>query len=292
LTILPLNPVPFDPDIHLSNLRAGHKRLCFYPSSGSDLLWAIMRLNADVFIFSDYGPRDGEGRKRFWNEVAADFRKNAQPLALVRSTVRTRVFKSGDKWGFLFYQDNNDALARIKEAGWKIDMFVGIRDGCAEGGNYQCVHDDPFLTKLLAAASDSLVYFTNHSRLLTDDEQTRQRGHMYFKRRVLHKSIWEFVLRSVLVVPDWVEDDLRSPLRRLSGGSSLKRTDLAVFCPSPGRSLYSIYDHGPRATEHEIHKLSDFRVRHNEGVVAHYDVKRLQPQQEAGADAEDRAAQP
>lgn len=35
-----------------------HQRLCFYPSSGYELLWAVMQLDCDLFVFSDK-ERDG-----------------------------------------------------------------------------------------------------------------------------------------------------------------------------------------------------------------------------------------
>jgi hypothetical protein len=262
----------FDPDAHLSSLRARGRKLCFYPSSGSKLLWAVMRLVGDVFVFSDYGPRDVERRKRFWHEVTEDFGENAQPLSLVKSTERTRLFKSGDKWGFLFFQDNNDALARIVRSGWSIDVFVGIRDGCAEGGNYECVHENPFLVKLLAAASNPLTYLTNHSSLLVDGEETQRKGHVYFRPRVLHEPHWEFVLRCVLVIPNRADRDRRYP---------------EAFYPSRGHQApsFSTGSQTPDNTGCELLKLAEFRVRHNEGVLAQYEVTALKPQQGAAADA-------
>jgi hypothetical protein len=30
-----------------------HRRLCYYPSSGDELLWAVMQLDSDLFVFAD-----------------------------------------------------------------------------------------------------------------------------------------------------------------------------------------------------------------------------------------------
>jgi len=268
----------FDPDVCLNSLYADGKRLCFYPSCGNDLLWAVMQLDADMFIFSDYAPRSPEARKRFWHEVAADFRENAQPLALVASTVGTRVFQSGAKWGFLFFQDNNDALTRIVESDWSVDVFVGIRDGCAEGGNYECVHGAPFLTKMLAAAAGPLTYYADHSYLLTDPDESYRRRHTYFRPRVLYESRWEFALRCVLVVPDRVERG-RHAWGTFSGAATdgIRREDLEVFFPSRGQGAPSLSIRGrdAGASDSELMKLSEFRTRHHEGVLAQYDVRQL-----------------
>lgn len=247
-----------------------------------------MRLNADVFIFTDYNPQDGEGCKRFWDKVVADFRKNSQPLSLIKSTMRTRVFKAGGKWGFLFFQDNNDVLAKITESRWKIDVFVGIRDGCTEGGNYECVHKNPFLEKLLAAASSPLVYFTNHSKVLVDDEETQRRSHVYFKHLVLHESLWEFVLRCVLIIPSWKDHSRRDCGFFAGSGCSIRPEDLEIVYPSISHQApsFSIPKRAASISDCELLKLSQFRIRHNEDVIAQYDVMKLDPKQNAPKDAD------
>lgn len=269
-----------DPDIQLSKLRTPERKLCFYPSSGWSLLWAVMSLNSDVFVFADYGPQTPKGRDDFWVNIATDFRKNHQRLTLVESTERTRLFKSGDKWGFLFFQDNNEVLNRVVKAGWQVNTFVGIRDGCGEGGNYECVHENPFLTKLLASASNPLTYFTNHSRLLTDYEESGQRNHLYFKPLVIHDSRYEFALRCVLVFPDGLREIREFQWR--SGGyknTMMRNDDLRAFFPSTVKQSPSFYiSHQSKGNQNcDLLRLSDFRVSNNEGVIAQYEVGILKP---------------
>lgn len=73
-----------------------------------------MGLEAGVFVFSDCRARTRQGRQRFWQGIAEYFRRHGEPLQLVKATVRTRVSRCGEKWAFLFFQDNNEVLARIQ----------------------------------------------------------------------------------------------------------------------------------------------------------------------------------
>jgi hypothetical protein len=234
-----------------------------------------MQLPADVFVFSDYFPKNANDRRRFWHSAQQGFRDNRLPLTIVKSTVRTRVFRSSSKWGFLFFQDNNDVLSRIVSAGCKISTFVGINDGCCEGGNYQCVHEEPFISSMLEASAEPLSYFTDHSRLLVDMNETYRRHHTFFRSHVLHRSGWEFQLRSVMVVPS------RSVSR--SGRfheNRIQREHVEILFPAERTRIpvHSI-DIGSESSEgFELSKLTDFRVCHQEGIIAHYHVVRSQPQ--------------
>jgi hypothetical protein len=55
----------FDPDLLLADLGRSGGKLCYYPSCGSSLLWRVMQLNADIFVFSDYYAKNANDRKRF-----------------------------------------------------------------------------------------------------------------------------------------------------------------------------------------------------------------------------------
>ncbi len=50
--------------------------------------------------------------------------------------------------------------------GCQVHHFVGICDGCCEGGNRECVHERPFVRRLLRVAADGMSYITDHSRPL------------------------------------------------------------------------------------------------------------------------------
>lgn len=272
----------FDPDVLLAEIGRSGGRLCFYPSCGSSLLWAVMRLDADIFVFSDYYAKNADERKRFWHLIERDFRANAAELTTVKSTIRTRVFKSGSKWGFLFFQDNNDALDRIVSVGCKISIFVGINDGCCEGGNYQCVHEEPFIGKVLAISAELLTYFTDHSSTLVDLHETYRRGHRFFRTRVFHGSGWDFQLQCLLVVPRPFVGRSHS-----SCGNRISRADVEVLFPLQRLRIpvHEVEIGGVSSEGSELCKLIDFRLRHHVGIIAQYQVYKMQPQQTVSADA-------
>jgi|LSQX01.1.fsa_nt_gb hypothetical protein len=58
--------------------------------------------------------------------------------------------------------DNNRALRVLMQAGVKIDCFVGIQDGCIDGGNYECVSSNSFFARLSPVLKDNVIYITNH----------------------------------------------------------------------------------------------------------------------------------
>ena len=155
-------PMAYDPDLELIRLSGDKPRLLFYPSSGSHL-GPLLGMDYDVFVFADKSPSTGEGRRRFYSEV----KRNAPNITLHASTKRTRVFRFGSKWGFLFFQENNDVLERIKASGNSIACFIGINDGCREGGNYECVNEPKFFSKVLSCAEpDGMTYVTDHTDVL------------------------------------------------------------------------------------------------------------------------------
>lgn len=274
----------FDPDAFLKNLRQTHPRLLFYPSCGSQLLSCVLRLPYDVFIFADYGPKSQYERSDFWQAIVAEpkrlpfrtydpnrwyyenSRRNPElPLTLTYSTVRTRVFQYGNKWGVLFFQDNNEVLQRIVQSGYRLSAFVGIRDGCAEGGNYECVNEMPFLGKVLSASMDGMDYFTDHSSILEEPEKSFQGiDHRWFRKSIqiegkenLHM---EFRLTDLL----W-----------RSNGQRSSRHDP---CSYGTRSNGTFRSSHPRCcgTCSLLWNLLPFRTNHAEGILAHYNVNHEQ----------------
>jgi hypothetical protein len=153
----------YDPDNELKKNAAQNSRLLFYPSCGTDCGW-LFDHDYDVFVLADYYPRNQDNRSRFWQGFRRSIRNR---VSLIASTVRTRVFQVGNKIGFLFFQDNNEVLERIKNSGNRISCFVGICDGCSEGGNYECVNNFEFLDKVISLINPSgMIYLTDHSEFL------------------------------------------------------------------------------------------------------------------------------
>jgi hypothetical protein len=183
-----------DSNIILESLSTEYSRLCFYPSCGKRSPWVVASLDADVFVFSDKFPRSRDGRQRFWHDFKQGFSCHKVQMIQDSDTIGTRFFRFGDKYGILFFQDNNQTLELIHNAGRKITKFVGICDGCNEGGNYECIHDEPFLSKVLTNAADGMEYITDHSRFLSDYHG----GKTKFSLHAQHHSGWEFTLESLL----------------------------------------------------------------------------------------------
>jgi hypothetical protein len=184
----------FDPDRLLEDKLPSHPRLLFYPSCGTRIIADIMAVDCDLFVFADYRARDREARRRFWEKIKED-QIVGKSLTLEKPTVRTRVFRVGEKLGFLFFRDNNEVLVRIRRTMRVVHCFVGINDGCREGGNYECVHIRPFLHSLLSASTDDLVYITDHSEYLGSHTRFRPRRYV----PVSDDEGYEFFLNSVFV---------------------------------------------------------------------------------------------
>lgn len=164
-----------------------HQRLCFYPSSGYSLLWAVMQLDCDLFVFSDK-----ERSNSSWSKIRADFERHHRPLELVARGPDFVQFRSGRKTGVLIWEDNNLVLDRLHQAGLQVHHFVGICDGCCEGGNYECVHDRPFVRRLMRVAADGMRYSTDHSRPLQGFERHDGWGMWHSRTFLDHLALRDF----------------------------------------------------------------------------------------------------
>lgn len=250
---------------HLRELQASGRHLCFYPSCGDRLLSPLLSLNSDVFVFSDYYARTPEGRRKFWGRIVREFASHGVPLTLYKATKSVRVAESRGKWLFLFFLDNNKTLERIAETGWQISQFVGLNDGCREGGNYECVHDEPFLGKLLPRMQDGADYFTDHSDVLTTPNSPRStRSHALYKSHFLHESGRLLLLTRILII--------RGQTRTAAEGNS--RPEPEVFKPTvrgdaPRPPAWPSIEENAAL---ELSKLIPFRTLQHTGIIAHYDV--------------------
>jgi hypothetical protein len=207
-----------------------------------------MAADCDVFVFADYRARDPRARRRFWNEIKAEGHTMGKALTLEASTVGTRVFRVGEKLGFLFFRDNNEVLARIRRTMRIVHCFVGINDGCREGGNYECVHSRPFLHSLLSASAENLVYITDHSEYL--------RSHTRFLPRryvpVSDDEGYDFSLNSVFV---------RHRNCMKAGNAQSMRYGVNMINVSSRSTSY-------------LPAFARYRSVWRGGVIAHYDVTR------------------
>lgn len=158
-----------------------HQRLCYYPSCGPHLLWAVMQLDADLFVFSDK-----EYRYSSWPSIKNDFKRHGHQLELIELEPGFVQFRSQGKIAMLFWEDNNIVVERLRQTGLQVHHFVGICDGCCEGGNYECVHERPFMRRLMRVAAWEMRYSTDHSRPLQDFDIHTGRG-MFHTRKFLDR---------------------------------------------------------------------------------------------------------
>lgn len=131
------------------------KKILFYPSSGR-VWWNIspfdkrirrlVSMGYDAFVFCDYFP-PGEG-------------VNAPDIVTVK--------EFGGCSFLLLNCDNNIAREIMEDIGLRISCFVGVNDGCGEGGNYECVNDPKWLLKVfrLFDPKKGGRYITDHSKAL------------------------------------------------------------------------------------------------------------------------------
>lgn len=242
-----------------------HSRLCFYPSSGDTALWVLMRLDCDLFVLADKC-REAVS----WQRIQADFKKNGQPVELVHSSAGHLCFRSLAKTVWIFLEDNSAALERLHRAHLSIHHFVGIGDGCCEGGNHACVHERPFLSCVLPLASQGMVYTTDHSRPL-ERRPYNWEGiprHPKFMNRVAWHSFpepptWEHADQC-----DWQHEQVNPSVRFDLQGVLVAR-QRRTHAPLTKSDL-QVLPKGDFSTQ--LENLIPLRLQYGRGVLAEYRV--------------------
>ena len=150
------------------------KRIGFYPSSGTDLR-RVFELDCNAFFFANYS---SSKTKDFYKKAIAESIPKIQFIEINREFI---VFSRGSKRGYFFMIDNNEVLQLMEKCNLRLNLFVGMRDGCMEGGNYECTNTIPFLEKIISLSSDvGMDVYVDHSAFL----------HMYsnyiFGNRYIH----------------------------------------------------------------------------------------------------------
>lgn len=64
--------------------------------------------------------------------------------------------------------DNNELLGLFLAKGITISSLIIIRDGCVEGGNYECIAKDGFFGRLMPVMAEKLDYFCDHASFSND----------------------------------------------------------------------------------------------------------------------------
>jgi hypothetical protein len=131
-------------------------QVVYYPSSGEDIE-AVLKLPCDSYFFSDYCHGHSSA-------ITADRLRRISGLKIHSCDEDVIVFQYGSKWGYFLRIDNNEVIQLIQKMCGHLDIFIGVRDGCEEGGNYECVNKMPFLSKVVCLAPPTgLDLYLDHS---------------------------------------------------------------------------------------------------------------------------------
>ncbi len=167
------------------------ERVLFYPSSGYSL-GRLLSLDCSLFVLAEatYGlqssvPAERSQVLRRLNEASEGWRLEpidalsqhggpmptlAMQVLPTRPELVTPPAEEGvakERLCVLFGADNRRVLGLLARLGIELGWFVGICDGCQEGGNWECVNDMPFLEAVFRMVSpQGMLYYTDHSDLL------------------------------------------------------------------------------------------------------------------------------
>lgn len=246
-----------------------HARLCFYPSSGDRALWVLMRLDCDLFVMADKWRAAVS-----WRRIQADFKKQGLPLELLHQSAGHLCFRSQGKTAWIFIEDNNLTLERLHRARLRIYHFVGICDGCCEGGNHECVHERPFLSRMLPLAAPGMAYTTDHSRPL--DRFQRGWGNITDHAKFANQLRWPDFPEP----PSWQQGAGPEPHARVRASTRFELQGVLV-APHHGRHArltpadLVVLPKGNFPTQLEC--LIPFRTQQGRGVLAEYRVLGTDP---------------
>lgn len=239
-------------------------KVCFYPSSGFSLLWAVMELDCDFFIFTDNYPLGDR-----WELIESDFYRHKKIPTLIAQGEKYLFFEYGGKYAISYTENNNTTLKRLKQFDIRINHFVGICDGCCEGGNHECVHERPFLSRLLMVADQEMRYTTDHSRPLERPQYSRWSTTPLRKKFLSHVRWSEFPEPPFQsgAGPDLYEQVVDNPQFFLRG--VLVAPDHDHHQKLRARDLKVVLYH---ADATELEKLAPFRTIGHRGILAEYFV--------------------
>lgn len=224
-----------------------HQQLCYYPSCHHQTPWILLDLDCDLFIMSEQ-----DRSASTWLRFRASFERHGRSVELIEDTPQYLHFRSDGKPVWVFREDNRQTLSRIEAAGLKIHHFVGIRDGCREGGNHECVNARPFLSYLLPLAADDLRYTTDHMEALQLS---------WDRRNKFRSGAWmDFCMSEPSRQAPVSDARLREDIRFEFQGVLVKKGDVL-------RELRF----GEQTTE--LRKMRPFRHSHGVGILAEYRVR-------------------
>src|SRR5262249_20304609 len=108
-------------------------------------------------------PRDDRSKEEFYRHLS----RSVGGVELLEKRPDWRMFRKAGKDAYLFFNDNNDVLELIRRSACRIDCFIGIRDGCSDDGNYECVIKRSFFSNTLTLMPETgMDYITDHPELM------------------------------------------------------------------------------------------------------------------------------
>jgi hypothetical protein len=235
-----------------------------------------MRLDADLFGLSEKRPGPG-----FLDRLQADFAAHRQPFTLLHSSAHHICFTtSHGKTAWVLFEDNNDALLHLHQSGLKIHIYVGICDGCCEGGNWECVNENPFFGHVLSlAAPDGMAYFTDHSPPLqhTGNRYAPFGYGMSHHQKFAHHLRWSDFGQPVhLRSGSWRRErwtQLPTPGHHEQPNKDFWLALQAVLVRLPQQTQFEvIHPNGAPARDDQLAKLKPFRRLLGRGRVAEYAI--------------------
>lgn len=132
------------------------QKYCYYPSAGNNLR-PTLNLDAQAFFFSD----------QIHFDLKNILMRKIPDIKVFVDTDHFFVFETQGKRGYYIFLENNVALEVIRKLTTKLDYFVGVRDGCEEGGNFECTNVPPFLEKIINFCSpEGMSIILDHSDFL------------------------------------------------------------------------------------------------------------------------------
>jgi hypothetical protein len=214
-------------------------KLLFYPSAGQMDSW-IFDLGYHINVLCDFAPNSHTERTRFFRNF---IRNSSRDIHLVAATKQLRVFSIDEsRWGIYLFAENNRVFDEIiRRSGLDISCFVGICDGCGEGGNHECVNSAPFFSKVLSLMPQerAMHVITDHSPYLFsggwDDPILYQNdleisGFAYRVEQVIHtkrrsRRVKEFMIRHNYMTdlgrlcedPIWTDDTIQKAFFKALG---------------------------------------------------------------------------
>lgn len=143
---------------HFVNFWKPASRVGFYPSSGHDI-GPVLELDWDACFFADVflGVRARSQLLRF-------LRDPRQEITMIEENEDFLVFEKGSKRGYYLFIENNQAIDLITRVAGCLHLFIGVRDGCVEGGNFECVNNLPYIEKVVKLAPpEGMDLYLDHS---------------------------------------------------------------------------------------------------------------------------------